>query len=68
MEVRRMSDVEVVTVPRDQSVADLVNAYAEGLITYGELEQSFWDRGWSTLSLYENTRHIDPPKTTRNRE
>ncbi len=54
--------IEVVSVPRDKSVADLVQAYADGVITYGELAEAFHENGWSTLSLYENTRHIEPKR------
>ncbi len=58
--------MEVVMVPRDQSVADLVQAYADGIITYAELGQIFRERGWSTNSLWENTRHIEPLRTIWN--
>jgi hypothetical protein len=64
-----MSDYpEAVLVPRDESVSDLLAIYASGIITYDELGRLFRERGWSTLSLYEATRHIEPKKTIFNRE
>lgn len=51
-----MSDVEVVMVPRNQTVADLVQACADGKIPFsgpGSLWLEFNQRGWSTQCLYE---------------
>ena len=53
-----MSIPELVMVPANQTVADLVDDYAEGVLSYGDLLKEFASRGWSTLSLYENVRHI----------
>ncbi len=52
--------IEVVMVPANQSVADLIEQYANGDLDYGQLFEAFAKRGWSTKSLYENVRHIEP--------
>ena len=57
-----MADLKLVMVPANQSVADLVEDYAHGRLTYGELEAAFHKRNWSTLSLFENVRHIEVVK------
>jgi len=49
---------EVVMVARDSTVQQLVDDYASGKLSYSQLEAEFLKRGWSTLSLYENVRHL----------
>lgn len=53
-----MSNPKIIMVPRDQTVADLINQYADGKLSYRELETAFAERGWSAKSLYENVRHL----------
>jgi len=55
-------DFEIVSVPANQSVQDMVDLYAAGEIDYRELEGRFRDQGWSTLSLFENVCHIEVKK------
>lgn len=51
---------EVILVARDATVQKLLDAYASSQLTYSELEASFRERGWSTLSLYEVCRSLKP--------
>jgi hypothetical protein len=39
-----MTNIQVVSVPANQTVADLVQEYADAKITYVELGQAFTDR------------------------
>ena len=57
-----MSDIQIIMVAKNDDVQTLIDEYARGLITYGELYQKFTERGWSTLSLSENVRNIKPSK------
>lgn len=52
-------------VARDATVQKLMDGYASGHITFSELYVSFYERGWSTLSLYEVCRAIDANKQER---
>lgn len=54
------NEPEVVLVARDASVQKLLDAYADGNLTYAELENAFRERNWSTLSLYEVARSLRP--------
>lgn len=57
-EGQKAAEPEVIMVPRDNTVAQLVKDYADGNLSYSELSKEFAARGWSTVSLYENVRHL----------
>ncbi len=52
-----VSEIEIVLIPRDETVDSLVRACAEGRIPFSGSPDSLWAefnrRGWSTSSLYE---------------
>lgn len=53
-----MDKIEVTLVPRNQSVADLIELYRLKLLTYEQLYKEVADMGYSTVSLYEAVRHL----------
>lgn len=55
--------IEIVMEPR-AGVGEVVEDYAEGRISYDELNQRIVDMGYRTTSTYEMVRHITPKKLT----
>lgn len=53
---------EVVLVARSTEIVKLIDRYANGELSYIELQQAFFDAGWSTLSLYEFIKDIKVEK------
>lgn len=53
-------DAQVVLVPRSKDVSDLIEDYAGGHLSYRGLEKAIATMGYSTISLYEAVRHINP--------
>ena len=50
---------EVVLIPR-HGVAELIEQYAQGELTYVQLQQAIVAMGYSGNSLYEMVRHLRP--------
>lgn len=55
-----MSNVQVVMQPRNASIAEAIEDYAEARISYLQLERKIAGMGYSTRSLYEMVCHIQP--------
>ena len=59
----QMTDVEFVMEPR-AGVGEAIEDYAEGRISYDQLNQQIAAMGYKTTSTYEMVRHITPKKHT----
>jgi hypothetical protein len=54
------AELEFVMRPRNQSIADAIDDYAEGRISYQDLYMRIQDMGYSTRSLFEMVCNIKP--------
>jgi hypothetical protein len=54
------TDVQFEMRPRNQSIADALEDYAEGRISYATLYLTIQNMGYSTRSLFEMVRDITP--------
>ena len=54
-----MGEPELVLVPR-RGVAELIDQYANGTLSYRELEKRIAELGYSTFSLFDMVKNIKP--------
>ena len=57
-----MNDIAIGLEPRNRAIADFIEDYAQGVITYGQLRKEIAALGYNTASLFEMTRHIKPKR------
>lgn len=62
-----MSYFDVVMVPRI-GVQEWIDQYAAGKISYLDMERGIAAQGYSTRSLYEMVRHINPKRVVHSND
>jgi len=55
--------MEVIWKPRDETTGNLIDQYITKRITWDQLNQEFYNRGWSTRYLFEAVRAAEKAHT-----
>lgn len=61
--LRGRFNMEVIWKPRDETTGNLIDQYITKRITWDQLNQEFYNRGWSTRYLFEAVRAAEKAHT-----